>query len=106
MAVRITRAGVALTVGIIVVTGLIIGGFFWAKQSGEQARRDAATKIAEQNLEDQSKNVALNKGDKDNNTQSSQNSDNTNNSSNSNSSTSQSGATNQGTATSLPSTAS
>lgn len=107
MAVRITRAGVALTVGIIVVTGLIIGGFFWAKQSGEQARRDAATKIAEQNLEDQSKNVALNNGDKGNSSQSSQNSsqnsDNTNNSSqsSSNSSDTQSGTTNQqGTGTS------
>jgi LPXTG-motif cell wall-anchored protein len=64
MAVRITRAGVALTVGIIILTGLLIGGLFWVRQSGEQARRDEAVKIAEQNLEDQSGNdVALNEGD-------------------------------------------
>lgn len=54
MAIRITRAGVALTVGIIVVTGLIIGGLFLAKNQGEQARRDDAIRIAEQNLEEQS----------------------------------------------------
>jgi len=64
MAVRITGAGVALTVGIIVVTGLIIGGFFWARESGEQARRDEAVQIAEENLEEQSgDDVALNEGE-------------------------------------------
>lgn len=64
MAIRITRAGVALTVGIIVVTGLIIGGLFLVKNQGEQARRDEAIKIAEQKLEDQSGNgVALNDGE-------------------------------------------
>lgn len=63
MAIRITQAGVALTVGIIIVTGLIIGGFFWVKNSGEQARREDAIKIAEQNLQDQSSgDVALNDG--------------------------------------------
>lgn len=55
MAIRITQAGVALTVGIIIVTGLIIGGLFWVKQGGEQARRDEAVKIAQQNLEEQTK---------------------------------------------------
>lgn len=65
MAVRVTRAGVALTVGIIVLTGLILGGFFLVKNQGEQARRDEAIKIAEQNLKEQSENgVALNEGDK------------------------------------------
>lgn len=54
MAIRISQAGVALTVGIIIVTGLIIGGFFLVKNSGEQARRDEAIRIAEQNLEEQS----------------------------------------------------
>ena len=64
MAVRITRAGVALTVGIILVTGLIIGGFFWARQSSEQARRNEAIKIAEQNLESlASEDSALNEGE-------------------------------------------
>jgi LPXTG-motif cell wall-anchored protein len=52
---------VALTVGIILITGLIVGGLFWAKESGEQARREEAIKIAEQNLQDQSDtDVALN----------------------------------------------
>lgn len=61
MAVRITQAGVALTVGIIVLIGLIIGGLFWVKQSGEQARRDEAVKIAEEKREGQSgDDVALN----------------------------------------------
>ena len=82
MAVRITRAGVALTVGIIVVTGLIIGGLFWAKQSGEQARHNAATKIAEQNLEDQSKNIALNNGDSSSNNSSNSSQNSSNSSSN------------------------
>lgn len=64
MAVRITGAGVALTVGIIIVTGLIIGGLFWIRGAGEQARRDEATKIAQQQLEEESRNdVALNDGD-------------------------------------------
>lgn len=68
MAVRITGAGVALTVGIILVTALIIGGFFWAKNQGEQARRDEAVKIAEENLEKESdKDVALNDDDASNN---------------------------------------
>lgn len=63
MAVRLTRAGVALTVGIIVLTGLIIGGLFWVKNSGDQARREDAIEIAEQNLEQQSnEEVSLNDG--------------------------------------------
>ena len=64
MAIHVTRAGVALTVGIILVIGLIIGGLFWAKNQGEQARRDDAINIAEENLEEQSgEDVALNDGD-------------------------------------------
>jgi len=63
MAVHVTRAGVALTVGIIVLTGLIIGGLFWAKGSGEQARREDAIAIAEQNLENESnEEIVLNDG--------------------------------------------
>lgn len=65
MAIHVTRAGVALTVGIILVTGLIIGGLFWAKNQGEQARRDEAITIAEENLEEQSgEEVALNEAEK------------------------------------------
>lgn len=67
MAIRITRAGVALTVGIIVVTGLIIGGLFLVKNQGEQARREEATQIAEQNLEEQTnEGAALNEGEPEN----------------------------------------
>jgi len=74
MAVRITGAGVALTVGIILVTGLIIGGFFWARHAGDQARRDEAVQIAQEQLEEQSnKDVALNEGDKDGSSDKSEN---------------------------------
>lgn len=64
MAVHVTRAGVALTVGIVVLTGLIIGGLYWVKETGEQARREDAIAIAERNLETQSENEgALNEGE-------------------------------------------
>lgn len=64
MAVYVTRAGVALTVGIIVLTGVVVGGLFLLKHQGEQARRDEAITIAEQQLEQQSNDgVALNEGD-------------------------------------------
>lgn len=56
MAVQVTRAGVALTVGIIVLTGLIAGALYWVKETGEQARREDAIAIAERNLEEQSRN--------------------------------------------------
>ena len=65
MAGRITGAGVALVVGIIVVIGLIIGGLFWARQSAEQARNDETAKIAQEQLEKESnEDVALNEGEK------------------------------------------
>lgn len=54
MAIRITQAGVALTVGIIGVIALIIGGLFYVKQNGEQARRQEAIEIAERTLQSQS----------------------------------------------------
>lgn len=64
MAIRITRAGVGLTVGIIVLTAVVLGGLYLIQQRGEQARRDEAIKIAEQNLESQSNGeVALNEGE-------------------------------------------
>ena len=56
MAVRITRAGVWLTVGIIGLGLLVLGGLYIASQRGEQARRDEAIAIAENNLSEQSKN--------------------------------------------------
>jgi LPXTG-motif cell wall-anchored protein len=54
MAVRITRSGVGLTIGIIILGLVVLGGLTLVKQRGEQARRDEAVKIAQQNLESQS----------------------------------------------------
>ncbi|MGH7218230.1 MAG: LPXTG cell wall anchor domain-containing protein [Candidatus Microsaccharimonas sp.] len=72
-----TRSGVALTVGIIILTGLIIGGLFIVKGQGEQARRDEAVKIAEKNLEDRSnEEVALNEGEEENSNESTTSGDN------------------------------
>lgn len=59
-----TTTGVALTVGIILVTGLIIGGFFLVREQGEQARREEAVRIAKENLEAQSdEDIALTDGE-------------------------------------------
>ncbi len=65
MAVRITRTWVGLIIGIIIVALVVLVGISLAKQRGEQARRDEAVKIAQQNLESQSQNGALNSGDPD-----------------------------------------
>ncbi len=57
MAVRITRAGVGLTIGIIVLAAVVLGGLYFVKQRGEVARRDDAIAIAEQKLESESTGV-------------------------------------------------
>ena len=54
MAVRITRAGVGLTVGIIVLALVVLGGLYLAKERGEQARRADSIEVAQQNLYAQS----------------------------------------------------
>ena len=54
MAVRITRAGVGLTVGIIVLALVVLGGLYLAKERGEQARRADAIEVAQRNLDAQS----------------------------------------------------
>ena len=60
MAIHVTKNGVALTVGIIILTGLLISGLFWVRSAGEQARRSDAVTAAEQNLTDETnKNVAI-----------------------------------------------
>lgn len=51
---RITRAGVVFVIGILVLAGLVFGGIWFVNGRGEQARRDEAIKIAEQQLEEQS----------------------------------------------------
>jgi LPXTG-motif cell wall-anchored protein len=67
--VRPTRSGVLMIVGIVVLAALLLGGLFWLKQSGEQARRGEAISTAEQQLQQESdKGVALNEGDKDQDT--------------------------------------
>ncbi len=53
MAIQVTRAGVALTVGIILLTAVVFGGLWYVGQRGEQARRDEAVNIAEQKLQDE-----------------------------------------------------
>ncbi|MDB5161654.1 MAG: hypothetical protein JWM52_162 [Candidatus Saccharibacteria bacterium] len=51
---RITRTGVVFVIGVIVLAGLVFGGVLLVRERGEQARRQEAIKIAEQNLENQS----------------------------------------------------
>ena len=52
--VRITRTGIIFVAGIIVLAGLVGTGVWIAHNRGDQARHDAAVKIAQQNLESQS----------------------------------------------------
>lgn len=59
MAVRITRSGVGLTVGIIVLALVVLGGLYLVKQRGEQARREEVIQIAQENLEEQSETGTL-----------------------------------------------
>jgi cbb3-type cytochrome oxidase subunit 3 len=51
---RITRAGVVFVIGILVLAGLVFGGIWFVNERGEQARRDEAINIAQQQLEEQS----------------------------------------------------
>ena len=51
---RITRAGILFVVGIIVLAGLVFGGIWLVRERGEQARREDAIKVAEENLQKQS----------------------------------------------------
>lgn len=70
MAIRITAAGVGLTVGIIVLAAVIFGGLYLVKERGEQARREEAIKVAQNNLDQQSSETpALNEGDEASNPQ-------------------------------------
>ena len=57
MATRtITRAGVGLVVGIILLAALVIGILFFVRERGEQARRTDAINIADQQLKEDSDN--------------------------------------------------
>lgn len=52
---RITRAGVVFVGGLIILAVLIFGGIWFVQNRGEQTRREEAIKVAEQNLQEQSK---------------------------------------------------
>lgn len=52
---QITRTGIVFIVGIIVLAGLVFGGIWLVRDRGEQVRRQEEVKVAEQNLEEQSK---------------------------------------------------
>lgn len=51
---RITRAGMLFVGGIIVLAALVFGGIWLVRERGEQARREDAIKVAEENLQKQS----------------------------------------------------
>jgi len=65
MAIRtVTRAGVGLVVGIIILGLLVLGGLWLVRERGEQARRTEAINIAEQQLKEESNDgAALNTGE-------------------------------------------
>ncbi len=55
MAIRsVTRAGVGLVVGIIILAALVFGGIWFLRERGEQAQRQEAINIAEEQLEAES----------------------------------------------------
>lgn len=55
---RITRAGIIFVVGLVILAGVVFAGVSWVAQRGEQARREEAIQVAEQNLEQQSEPIA------------------------------------------------
>ena len=63
MAVYTRRTGLALTVGIIILSLVALGGLYLVKNQGEQARREEAVKVAEERLKAESEQeVALENG--------------------------------------------
>ena len=62
MAIRnVTRAGVGLVIGIIILAALVFAGLWYVRERGEQARREEAINIAEEQLEAESEQeVAIN----------------------------------------------
>lgn len=65
--VRFTRTGVALAVGIIILTIALIAGLLYVKDRGEQARNQETLKVAEENLKSQAnQDVALNSSNEEN----------------------------------------
>lgn len=54
MAIRVTRTGVVLAVGILVGAAILFGLLQIVRDRGEQARREEAISIAEENLQAES----------------------------------------------------
>jgi FtsZ-interacting cell division protein ZipA len=104
MAIRnVTRAGVGLVIGIIILGLLVFGGLWLVRERGDQARRQEAINIANEQLKSESEQgVALN-----NDKNQSSNSQSQNSGSQSSNSTSQSGSSTSNTssnASELPQT--
>lgn len=58
---RVTRAGVGLAIGIIILAVLVFGSLWFVRERGEQARRTEAINIADQQLKAESnQGIALN----------------------------------------------
>ena len=70
MAIRtVTRASVGLVVGIILIALLVLGGLLLVRERGQQARREEAITIADQQLKEESKQgVALDTNESDDTT--------------------------------------
>lgn len=104
MAVRITRAGVGLTIGVIILGLAVLGGLYLVKQRGEEARRDQAIQIAQQNLESQSNNGTAPTDNSSNGSSSTNNGSNTSNngSQSTNNSSNSTGSTSSNSGSSTP----
>jgi hypothetical protein len=80
MAIRyVTRAGVGLVIGIIVLGLIVFGILYFVRERGDQARQQEAINIANEQLKSQSdQGVALNQDNNSSSNSSSQNSNSTN----------------------------
>lgn len=45
---RPTRAGIVFIIGVVLLIALVVGAIWFVRERGEQARRDEATQIAQQ----------------------------------------------------------
>jgi uncharacterized protein HemX len=54
---RVTRTGIVFIVGVMVLIAVVIGAIFIVRDRGEQVRRQEEVRVAQQNLEDQSKTI-------------------------------------------------
>jgi FtsZ-interacting cell division protein ZipA len=60
---NLTRTGIALLIGIIILAVLVIGGLLFLRDRGEQARREQAISAADQQLkQDSDRDIAIDSG--------------------------------------------